>query len=91
MLESPERLCCGEGQGGVVETEPCRVQSEEMKETWSGSVLGPGEDDIAVLECCVKGDGGIRMMLDWLSHEVFPQESEKCLAKAKGNSSRQRE
>lgn len=44
--------------------EPCRVQPEEMKEAWSGSVLGPGEDDIAVLKCCVKGDGAIRMMLD---------------------------
>lgn len=64
MLESPERLCCGEGQGGVVEMEPCRVQPEETKEARSGSVLGPGEDDIAVLKCCVKGDGAIRMMLD---------------------------
>lgn len=54
-------------------------------------MLGPGEDDIAVLKCCVKGDGAIRMMLGLLSHEVFPQESEKCLAKAKGDNSRQRE
>lgn len=59
-----QRGCCGEGQGGVVDMEPCRVQPEEMKEAWSGSVLGPGKDDIAVLKYCVKGDGAIRMMLD---------------------------
>lgn len=44
-------------------------------------------DDITVLKCCVKGVGVISVLTVGLPSqecEFFPQESEKCLAEAKG-------
>lgn len=64
-----------------------RGQSEETKEAWSQSELGPGVGDITILKCCVKGVGVISVSMVGLPSqepEVFPQESKTCLAEADG-------